>query len=100
MIRWKDPWQVLPSSASMGIFKAMTTMNISLPDDMKAFVDEQVRARGYMTASEYMRDVLQRERDVEQFRSMLETTVPTPIEDFNDAFFVRMRAKIDAAQDK
>ncbi|MGQ0567669.1 MAG: ribbon-helix-helix domain-containing protein [Gemmobacter sp.] len=78
----------------------MATMNISLPDDMKAFVDEQVRTRGYMTASEYVRDVLRRERDVEQFRSMLETTVPTPIDQFDDAFFARMRAKIDGARSR
>ena len=82
----------------MGIIGSMTTMNISLPDDMKAFVDQQVRARGYMSASEYVRELLRRERDVEKFRLMLETTVPTPIEEFNDGFFAQMRAKIDASK--
>ena len=30
----------------------MSTMNISLPDSLKSFVDEQVASRGYGTSSE------------------------------------------------
>ncbi len=33
----------------------MTTMNISLPEDMKAFVEAQMTQEGYATASEYLR---------------------------------------------
>ena len=33
----------------------MSTMNISLPEAMKSFVDEQVNERGYGTSSEYVR---------------------------------------------
>lgn len=36
----------------------MTTMNISLPDSMKAFVDAQIQERGYGTSSEYIRDLI------------------------------------------
>lgn len=36
----------------------MTTMNISLPDVMKEFIDEQVQERGYSTSSEYIRDLI------------------------------------------
>lgn len=36
----------------------MTTMNISLPDDLKAFVEEQVTAGGYGTTSEYIRELV------------------------------------------
>ena len=32
----------------------MSTMNISLPDSLKSFVDEQVSQRGYGTSSEYV----------------------------------------------
>ena len=46
-------------------------MNISLPDELKAFVDEQVGARAYGSASEYMRELLRRERDIEQLRGLL-----------------------------
>jgi Arc/MetJ-type ribon-helix-helix transcriptional regulator len=31
----------------------MTTMNISLPDDMKAFIELQIAQEGYASASEY-----------------------------------------------
>jgi len=33
----------------------MATMNISLPDALKAFVDQQVQSRGFGTGSEYVR---------------------------------------------
>ena len=36
----------------------MTTMNISLPDAMKAFVEEQVQQGGFSTASEYLRELI------------------------------------------
>lgn len=40
-----------------------TTMNISLPASLKRWIEKQVSARGYGTASEYVRDVLRREQD-------------------------------------
>jgi len=33
-------------------------MNISLPDALKAFVDERVKRDGYSTASEYVRELI------------------------------------------
>ncbi|MFN8668818.1 MAG: type II toxin-antitoxin system ParD family antitoxin [Gemmatimonadaceae bacterium] len=45
----------------------MQTMNVSLPESLKAFVDEQVSQGGYSSASEYVRELLradqQRKRD-------------------------------------
>ncbi len=35
-----------------------TTMNISLPDGLKEFVDSEVSSGGYTSASEYMRELL------------------------------------------
>jgi antitoxin ParD1/3/4 len=40
----------------------MTTMNISLPDSMKAFVDVQIQQRGYGSSSEYIRDLIRRDQ--------------------------------------
>ena len=34
----------------------MTTMNISLPENLKGFVDSQVKIGGYSTSSEYIRE--------------------------------------------
>ena len=39
-----------------------TTMNISLPDVMKAFVEEQVQSGGFGTVSEYVRDLVRRDQ--------------------------------------
>jgi antitoxin ParD1/3/4 len=36
----------------------MTTMNVSLPDNMKAFIEEQVSREGYASASEYFRNLI------------------------------------------
>lgn len=39
-----------------------TSMNISLPENMKSFVDEQVQSGGYGTASEYIRELVRRDQ--------------------------------------
>lgn len=49
----------------------MATMNISLPDDLKAFVDAQVAEHAYGSSSEYLRELIRRQRDVEKLRGML-----------------------------
>ena len=51
--------------------QAMSTMNISLPDALKSFVDEQVSQRGYGTSSEYVRELIRQDQDRLQLRSML-----------------------------
>jgi antitoxin ParD1/3/4 len=50
---------------------SMSTMNVSLPESMKAFVDEQVGARGYGSSSEYIRDLIRRDQDRTYLRSMI-----------------------------
>lgn len=37
---------------------ATSTMNISLPDSMRAFVNERLDGEGYGTASEYVRELI------------------------------------------
>ena len=39
-------------------FPAMSSMNISLPDGLKAYVDSQVAEGRYASASEYIRDLI------------------------------------------
>lgn len=43
----------------------MTTMNISLPEEMKSFVETQVQQGGYSTVSEYLRELI---RDAQKKR--------------------------------
>lgn len=52
----------------------MTTLNISLPDSMRTFIDEQIAQGGYSTASEYIRDLIrqaQKQAAQEKLDSML-----------------------------
>ena len=49
----------------------MSTMNISLPDSLKSFVDEQVDERGYSTSSEYVRELIRKDQDRQRLRRVL-----------------------------
>lgn len=49
----------------------MGTMNISLPDSLKEFVDAQVEERGYGTSSEYVRELIRNDQDRLQLRELL-----------------------------
>lgn len=49
----------------------MSTMNISLPEELKIFVDQHLQAQGYGTSSEYIRELIRRDRDRVQFREEL-----------------------------
>ncbi|MDZ7585244.1 MAG: hypothetical protein U0938_10520 [Thiobacillus sp.] len=46
-------------------------MNISLPDSLKTFVDEQVSQRGYGTRSEYVRELILKDQQGQQLRCLL-----------------------------
>ncbi len=49
----------------------MSTMNISLPDALKAYVDERVAQGGYGTSSEYVRELIRKDLDRTQLRALL-----------------------------
>jgi antitoxin ParD1/3/4 len=49
----------------------MTTMNISLPDEMKVFVEDRMAHEGYASASEYVRALI-RDAQKRQARQELE----------------------------
>ena len=49
----------------------MSTMNISLPDSLKTFVDHPVIQRRYGTSSEYMRELIRKDQDRRQLRDLL-----------------------------
>ncbi len=41
----------------------MATMNVSLPDQMKAWVEAQTRDGRYSNASDYVRDLIRRDQE-------------------------------------
>jgi antitoxin ParD1/3/4 len=72
----------------------MGTMNISLPDELKAFVDEQVARGGYGSTSEYLRDLIRRQRDVETLRQKLMAGLESPVEgEFDTTYFAGLKAR-------
>jgi antitoxin ParD1/3/4 len=53
------------------IIVSMERMNISLPENLKGFIDSRVKAGGYSSVSEYVRDLV-REDQKRQARENLE----------------------------
>ena len=73
----------------------MSTMNISLPSALKSFVDEQVTTRGYGTSSEYVRELIRRERERQQLRGLLLEGANSPPASLADgAYFDRLRDRL------
>jgi len=76
----------------------MSTMNISLPDNLKAFVDEQVSQRGYGTSSEYLRELIRRDQDRLELRSLLLAgAASTPTRSVNGSYFQELRDRVHKA---
>lgn len=59
----------------------MSTMNISLPESLKTFIDGQVAERGYATSSEYIRELIRRELDRQNLRRILMEGASSPLTD-------------------
>ena len=73
----------------------MTTMNISLPETLKTFVDEQVVERGYGTSSEYVRELIRKDQDRQNLRALLlagATSRPGKLADAN--YFNALRSRV------
>lgn len=76
----------------------MSTMNISLPEALKAFVDEQVATRGYGTSSEYVRELIRHDQDREQLRRLLlDGAVSAPTAPVDAAYFDALRQRVRGA---
>ena len=59
------------------------TMNISLTEDLKSFVDARVKARGYSSSSEYVRDLVRRDEEqarADRLRELLQEGLESPID--------------------
>ena len=73
----------------------MTTMNISLPDVLKSFVDDQVGARGYGSSSEYVRELIRKDRDRQRLRELLLEGAASPSAGMADMdYFDGLRGRV------
>jgi antitoxin ParD1/3/4 len=76
----------------------MSTMNISLPESLKEFVDQRVVSSGYGTSSEYVRELIRRDKDRVHLRNLLLEGAESPIAGPADAaYFDSLRQEIRSA---
>ena len=73
----------------------MATMNISLPDSLKKFVDLQVEVRAFGTSSEYVRELIRRDQERNQLRDLLVAGAGSPPAAAADAaYFEELRRRV------
>ncbi len=79
----------------------MATMNISLPEPLKQFVDAQVKGGSYGTSSEYVRMLISREQDRADSREkLLEGARSTQTVVADEAYFDRLRGRARGESDE
>ena len=75
----------------------MGTMNISLPDALRDFVDGQVTERGYGTSSEYVRELIRHDQERRAMRALLLEGAASPPSGEADAeYFQTLRSRAAA----
>jgi len=75
----------------------MQTMNISLPDPMKQFVEDQVGIGGYSSASEYMRELVradQKRKAKDQLEALLLAALQSEPEVVTPQWWATLREEI------
>ena len=89
----------MPNFGMAPIFSGMSTMNISLPETLKSFVDEQVAARGYGTSSEYVRELIRTDQDRQRLRKLLlDGAGSPPTAAADEAYFNQLRGRVGKAK--
>ena len=74
----------------------MATMNVSLPDEMRSFVEDQVGEGRYSSSSEYIRALVRQDQDRQQLRQLLLAGAGSdlgPVAD--EAYIAALRRRID-----
>lgn len=70
-------------------------MNISLPDALKDFVDEQVSQRAFGTSSEYVRELIRKDQDRQQLRALLQAgAASAPSAPADARYFAGLRKRV------
>lgn len=73
----------------------MATMNVSLPDELRKFVEAQVDEHDYVSSSEFLRELIRREQDRTQLRALLVQGMESgPGSEMDDDYFERIRERI------
>jgi antitoxin ParD1/3/4 len=81
----------------------MTTLTISLPDSLKAFIDRQLATKGYGNVSEYFRSLLrdaQAKEEEARLEALLLEGLASKSIPLDGDFWKRLEAKTEAIIDK
>lgn len=81
----------------------MTSMNISLPESLRDYVEQQVASGGYGTASEYLRELIrqdQKQKAQERLEEMLLKGLESPAREWTpeDVDYVKQAVRERLAQ--
>lgn len=81
----------------------MATMNVSLPDPMKAWVEEQSRGGRYANASDYVRDLIRRDQErtakIAHMQTLVDEALASGISDKSvDEIFDEAMAEVERRQ--
>jgi antitoxin ParD1/3/4 len=77
----------------------MATMNISLPDKLKAFVEQEVAEGDFSNVSDFMRDIIREKQEQKSFRNYLKQSIneglQSPTSEYSRAeTLAKMRASV------
>ncbi len=73
----------------------MATMNVSLPEELKKFVEAQVEEHGYVSSSEFLRELIRREQDRAQLRGLLVEGMESGVgSEMDGNYFEQLRERI------
>jgi len=75
----------------------MSTMNISLPEPLKAFVEEQTNKQNHGSSSEYIRALIRRDLERQRLRDLLLDGAGSPqTEPVDEAYFAGLRNAVES----
>lgn len=73
----------------------MPTMNISLPEPLRDFIDDRVSRGGFGTSSEYVRELVRRDQERLRLRDLLTGGAESPRTGVADSeYFRKLRASV------
>ena len=76
----------------------VSTMNVSLPDELRSFVEAQVEGGSYGSTSEYVRALIRRDQDRQHLRRLLVDGASSPAGPLaDDTYFATLRNRLTAS---
>jgi len=83
--------------------RSTTSMNVSLPRALRGFVEERVSASAYTSASEYVRELIRKDREDRATKDQLEQQLLEGLasgssDQFDDDFFEKLKERVRAAR--